>query len=79
MKIPINYVDIKTFTVPAGLKSKIEGNLLNGQLPKRIIFGTVRNANRNGDPTNSPYLFENVDISKITIRVDGRSIESNPS
>lgn len=77
MKIPINHVEIKTFSVPAGLSSNIESNLFGNQLPKRI-FGQVKNSNMNGNNETSPYLFEPFDIRKLQINVDGNNIEQTP-
>jgi len=41
MKIPIRRVEVRTFTVSTGLRSKIEDHLFQGQLPKRLIIGMV--------------------------------------
>ncbi len=37
-KYPIRRVEVKTFTIAAGLRSKIEDHLFQGQLPKSLIL-----------------------------------------
>jgi hypothetical protein len=46
IKIPIGRAVVKTFTMPAGHRSKIDDHLFLGQLPKRIILGMVRNGHQ---------------------------------
>ena len=38
-KFPIRRVEVKTFTISSGTRSKIEDHLLTGQLPKRGFIG----------------------------------------
>ncbi|KAL4236218.1 hypothetical protein ACF0H5_004605 [Mactra antiquata] len=47
MKIPMKQVEVKTFTIPGGQRSKIEDHLFQGQLPTRLILGMVRNGDMN--------------------------------
>ena len=37
-KFPIRRVEVKTFTISSGTRSKIEDHLLTGQLPKRVLL-----------------------------------------
>ena len=38
-KFPIRRVEVKTFTISSGTRSKIKYHLLTGQLPKRVFIG----------------------------------------
>ena len=40
-KLPIRRVEVKTFTIGTGLRSKTEDHLFQGQLPKRLFIGMV--------------------------------------
>ena len=40
-KFLIRRVEVKSFTIGSGLRSKVEGHLFQGQLPKRIFIGMV--------------------------------------
>ena len=42
-KYPIRRVEVKTFTISSGTRSKIEDHLFTGQLPKRVFIGLVTN------------------------------------
>ena len=78
MKIPIRRVEVKTFTISAGLLSKIEDHLFQCQLPKRIIVGMVKNTAMNGTWKTNPFNFHHFNVTKLEVSVDGRSIHNNP-
>ena len=56
-KFPIRRVEVKTFTINAGLRSKIEDHLFQGQLPKRLFIGMVTNEEFNGSYASNPFKF----------------------
>ena len=56
-KFPIRRVEVKTFTINTGLRSKIEDHLFQGQLPKRLFIGMVTNEEFNGSYTGIPFRF----------------------
>ena len=78
MKIPIRRVEVKTFTIPVGLRSKIEDHLFQGQLPKRLIIGMVRNSHMNGEFTSNPFDFQHFGLTKLDVAVNGTSIHNKP-
>ena len=51
-KFPIRRVEVKTFTIGSGMRSKIEDHLFQGQLPKRVFLGMVSNEAFNGSADN---------------------------
>ena len=60
-KFPIRRVEVKTFTISSGKRSKIEDHLLTGQLPKRVFIGLVTNEAFNGTLETNPF-FSNISI-----------------
>jgi len=62
-KYPIRRVEVKTFTIAAGLRSKIEDHLFQGQLPKRLFIGIVSNAALNGTHDKNPFKFNHYSVS----------------
>ncbi|XP_071579508.1 uncharacterized protein F54H12.2-like [Temnothorax nylanderi] len=55
-KYPLTRVEVKTFTIHAGLVGESIDNVILGQLPKRIIVGFVDNRAFNGDRKLNPLL-----------------------
>ena len=78
MKFPIRRVEVKTFTVSTGLRSKIEDHLFQGQLPKRLFLGMVNNNYMNGTSTSNPFDFEHFNLSKLEVSLDGKTIQNKP-
>ena len=61
-KFPIRRVEVKTFTIRSGTRSKIEDRLLRGQLPKRVCTGLVTNEAFDGTLDTNPFF---ISISTI--------------
>ena len=78
MKIPIRRVEVKTFTITAGLRSATEDHLFQGQLPKRIFIGMVDNKAFNGTYRMNPFHFQHFDLSKLDVSCNGHSIYNRP-
>ena len=76
MKIPIRRTEVKTFTIPNGQRSKIEDHLFQGQLPKRLIIGMVRNGDMNGDMATNPFEFRHFTLNHLEVSIDGKSIHN---
>ena len=74
VKYPITRVDIKTNTVSAGVQSTSLDNIINGQLPTRIIVGMVANAAFNGAIGSNPYNFQNFDLDYASFHIDGQQL-----
>ena len=75
-KYPITRVDVKTTTLAAGLRSYTIDNLINGQLPKRIILGLVNNKAANGDFKTNPFNFEHFNLNYLCLYVNGHQVPS---
>ena len=68
-KFPIRRVEVKTFTISSGTRSKIEDHLLTGQLPKRVFIGLVTNEAFNGTLDTNPFFFQHFNLSKMDVTV----------
>ncbi|XP_054769406.1 uncharacterized protein F54H12.2-like [Lytechinus pictus] len=77
-KYPINKVDVKSFTIPAGNMSVNKDNLFLGQIPNRIIVGFVDNDAYNGSYRKNPYNFKHYNLNYISITVDGEPLPMRP-
>ena len=73
-KFPIRRVEVKSFTIGTGLRSKVEDHLFQGQLPKRIFIGMVTNETFNGAYNRNPFVFQPFNLSKLDVSCDGQSI-----
>lgn len=77
-KFPIRRVEVKTFTIGTGLRSKIEDHLFQGQLPKRLFIGMVPNETFNGTFPTNPFNFQPFNLSKLDVTLDGHNIYGRP-
>src|SRR5215469_18321246 len=77
-KYPLTRVEVKTFTIHAGLVGESIDNLILGQLPKRLIVGFVDNKAFNGDRKLNPFNFKNYGVNFFSLYIDGMQIPSRP-
>ncbi|KYN14630.1 Uncharacterized protein F54H12.2 [Trachymyrmex cornetzi] len=77
-KYPLTRVEVKTFTIHAGVVGESIDNAILGQLPKRIIVGFVDNKAFNGDRKLNPFNFKNYRINFFSLYADGIQIPSRP-
>ena len=75
---PINRVDVKTYSVAAGLTSLNWDNAFQGQIPNRIFVGMVENVSFTGQYDKNPYNFKHFNLSSIGIYVNGASLPAHP-
>ena len=77
-KYPLNKVDVRSFTIPAGNMSMNKDNLFLGQIPNKIIIGFVDNDAYNGTYAKNPFNFKNFSLNYISITVDGEPLPMRP-
>lgn len=70
-RIPIRRVELKHFTIPAGLTTPPHNNLYSGRLPKRIIMCMVTQTSMSGSFTENPFNFQHFDLEAIALNVNG--------
>lgn len=77
--LPIDRSLIKTYTVAQGTYDMSHYNLLTGPvLPDQVIVGVVSEVAYNGNIAKSPYNFQNMDISEISLVVNGKHEPDQP-
>ncbi|XP_072152548.1 uncharacterized protein F54H12.2-like [Bemisia tabaci] len=73
-KYPITRADVKTNTIPAGVRSASLDNVVSGQLPTRIIMGMVLNTAFNGGIEKNPFNFQTFNLNYASFHTDGQQI-----
>ncbi|XP_023317646.1 uncharacterized protein F54H12.2-like [Trichogramma pretiosum] len=76
VKMPLIRVEIKSFTLPAGILNTSIDNLTLAQIPKRVILGLVDNRGFNGNRAFNPFNFQHFDLNYLTLYVDGVQVPS---
>lgn len=77
-KYPVTRVEVKSFTIHAGVQAETLDNVILGQLPKRVILGCVSNKAFNGDRKLNPFNFQNFLMNYLSLYVDGVQVPSKP-
>ena len=67
---------VKPITVPVQTTSFIMDNITVGQLPKRIVLGFISNAAYDGDYTENPFNYQNLNVQRLALFVNGKSYPS---
>ncbi|XP_048507999.1 uncharacterized protein F54H12.2-like [Athalia rosae] len=75
-KYPVTRVEVKAFTIHAGVQAETLDNVILGQLPKRVILGLVSNKAFNGDRKRNPFNFQHFMLNYLSLYVDGIQIPS---
>lgn len=69
--IPLQHVEVQTFTVAAGARHVALDNVFTGRLPSIIVIGMTPNAAFAGDLKKNPLCFKHLDIDHMTLSVNG--------
>ncbi|XP_046734986.1 uncharacterized protein F54H12.2-like [Diprion similis] len=77
-KYPVTRVEVKSFTIHAGVQAETLDNVILRQLPKRVIIGFVSNKAFNGDRQRNPFNFQNYSLNFLSLYVDGVQVPSKP-
>lgn len=78
VKIPIDRVVQKEFSIPQGGNKYIENAFHIGQIPTRVVFGFVDNNAHTGSYKLNPFNFTHVDVQKVSLLNDGQIVNSRP-
>ena len=70
---PIQKTEIATYTIPTGATYHVQDGLVRGQLPKLVIVGLVPTADFSGGGKNTPLVFENCNLTQISLQQDGQN------
>ena len=78
-RYPLNRVEVKAFSIPAGTMSYSKDNLFLGQLPQRLVVGLVDNDAYNGILNKNGFNFKNMNLNYLGLTVDGQHVpDSKP-
>ena len=78
VKYPMQSVDCKVYSIPAGARSHTHENLFLSTLPKRLVLCCIDNDAYHGAYDKNPFHAKNNAISFHAVYVDGRQIPSKP-
>ena len=73
-KYPIRQVKMRYFTKSAGRSDLSELNLINGVLPRKIVFGLVSSAAFTGHKHLNPFDFHHFNMQNVVLRVNEKSV-----
>jgi hypothetical protein len=77
-KYPISRVEMKSFTIPAGVQNMNIDNMIMGQVPVRVITGLVASKAMNGDLKSNPFNFQTFGVNYIALTRDGVPVTGKP-
>lgn len=78
IKMPIKRVEVKTFTLSAGIASTTIANAFIGQIPNRLILGFVSNDAYSGNYQKNPFFFKNNKLTYLCVLNGGRMYPTKP-
>ena len=74
-KYPLRRVNVKTFTISANTRSCVQDNVIQGQLPRRVVLGLVNHDNFNGTTASNPFQFNHFNLNYLKLYVDGEGTQ----
>ena len=77
-KYPLQRVDCKVFSVPAGNMSINQDNLFLGSVPQRVIVAMVDTDAFNGSYAKNPFNFKHYNANFVGLFLDGEQIPHRP-
>jgi hypothetical protein len=77
-KYKVTRVVVRNTTIAKGVTSHSWDNVFSGQMPKRIIFGFVRNEAFTGNYSLNPLNFQHCNVVQICVYINGKSYPSTP-
>ena len=70
-KYPINRTYVKSHTITQGSSDVSIDNIINGQIPNRILIAFVPNSAFSGAIDKNPYNFKHYNINYLSLHVNG--------
>lgn len=77
-KYPITRHEIRTLSIPQGMSDVITDQIFNGQLPRRVLVGFVKDAAYRGSFGHRPFNFETFDINHLCFTINGQIYPRSP-
>ena len=69
---------IKVFVVPTGTTTVDFPSILQGNLPRHIIFGFVNSKGFNGTIDGNPYYFNHQNVNLFNLKINGSPVVPTP-
>ncbi|MES9880032.1 MAG: hypothetical protein ABW185_04040 [Sedimenticola sp.] len=77
-KYPFKKVECRSQSIATGSTSFHWENMMQNQIPNRVVIGFVNSKAVSGDYKYNPFNFENCGIRQIGLYVDGMPVGGNP-
>ncbi|XP_028646145.1 uncharacterized protein F54H12.2-like [Erpetoichthys calabaricus] len=77
-KYPVERVNMKVLSMPAGIRVCTQENLFLGQLPKYVVIGMVDNDAFLRDYARKPFNFKDNNVEFLALYLDGEQIPTKP-
>ena len=71
---PYIKVEVKKFTIPAGVFSSEIFDPFQGRIPSEMVMGLVKESALHGSYTENPFYFENAALNFLQVSVDGKDL-----
>lgn len=77
-KYPITRHEVRTLAIQQGMSDVITEQIFNGQLPRRVMVGFVKDLAFRGDFGLTPYKFEDFSINYLSFTINGQTYPTSP-
>lgn len=77
-KIPFAQVGLRKLQIPRGQTSHSFQNVTPGKLPRRVVVALIQQDRINGKFNLNPFKFENFDLNRLVLTVNGTPIPRTP-
>ena len=78
IKLKYDHYQMQRFTLPDGSASVRLSNVINGKLPKTLLFGIMKETWYQGSFTESSTLFNKHGLKELDLQIDGNSVPGMP-
>ena len=70
-RYPLTRSDVRTTTINSGTLNTTLENVINGQLPRRVLIAFVSNEALNGSFKKNPFYFYHYDLNYLSCFLNG--------
>ena len=77
MQFPMKQIEMRSYMIGRGSFTHTEHYAYMGRIPRRLVFGMVRDVNASGSVVTDPFLFEHFNLSHIEVTLNGIAYPSH--
>lgn len=77
MQFPMKQIEMRSYMIGKGSYTHTEHYAYMGRVPRRVVFGMVRDVNASGSIVTDPFLFEHFNLSHIEVLLNGVTYPSH--